>query len=401
MIAACEKNESIDVAEGSTENAAAAGDIIAQYPPEIGRDQQSLALEEEEELPPPDPVEEYINTCVSGLTLAEKIGQMFVCAFRYSEQGVTELNGAMKDAIHAYHIGGVVFFDENLRDKPQTRKLIAALQSESDIPLFVATDEEGGLVSRLAALGYERLPRAARIGSSGDSSRALEQGLKIAANLKELGFNLDFAPVADINTNKQNTVIGSRAFSDDAEIAGEMVGEFVNGLQSEGIIATLKHFPGHGDSKADTHYGAATVLHDMDRLNEKELVPFQMGIDAGAGFVMVGHISLPNITDNDDAAVFSEKIVTAILREQLGFAGIIITDALDMGAVVKYYSADEAAVKAVLAGTDILLMPQDLDLAFNGLLNAVESGEISESRIDESLNRILRMKARFGILAVN
>jgi len=397
LFAACVKNETVEVADESAENAAA-GDAITLSPVAVVSDQLALEIEEEEEPAPADPIEECINTCLSELSVAEKIGQMFICAFRDNELGVTEINGAMKDALSAFHVGGAVLFNENMRDKPQTQKLIADLQSASNIPLFIAVDEEGGVVSRLVALGYERLPRASRIGSSGDISLAFAQGAKIAANLKELGFNLNFAPVADLSTNKQNTVIGSRAFSDDPQIAGAMVREFVRGLQSEGMIATLKHFPGHGDSKEDSHYSVATVTHDLERLNEKELVPFNMGIEAGAGLVMVGHISAPNITGTDEAAVFSAQIVTAILREQLGFAGVIITDAMDMGAVVKYAGPAEAAVKAVLAGVDVLLMPQDLGLAFAGLLKAVENGEISESRIDESVKRILRMKARFGII---
>jgi beta-N-acetylhexosaminidase len=354
--------------------------------------------EPQEPEPPPDPMEEYINACLNELSLEEKIGQMFICAFRDTAQGVTEINGAMREALGSYHLGGVILFTENLRDKEQTKKLITNLQSASAIPLFIAMDEEGGIVSRLSALGYDKLPSASRIGSSGDNAQAFEQGRTIAANLKGLGINVDFAPVADINSNKQNTVIGSRAFSDDPEIAGEMVREFVKGLQGEGIIATLKHFPGHGDTKEDTHYGWASVTHDLARLTEQELVPFKMGIEAGAGFIMVGHISVPNVTGNDKAATFSQEIVTAILREQLGYSGVIITDALDMGAVVKYYEPAETAVQAVLAGVDILLMPQDVSLAFNGILKAVEDGEISESRIDESLSRILRTKALFGIV---
>lgn len=347
--------------------------------------------------PPVDPLDEYLSTCINEMSLEEKVGQMFMCAFRDRNQVLIEISDDMKNTVRDYHLGGVILFGENIHGEAQTRKLIADLQNESTIRLFVAVDEEGGAVSRLSALGYDKLPNASQIGLSGDSGQAFEQGLTIAASLKGLGFNLNFAPVADISTNNRNTVIGARAFSDDPEIAGEMVREFVRGLQGEGVIAALKHFPGHGDTNEDSHSGLAFVTHDMDRLNEKELVPFQMGIDAGTGFVMVGHISVPKVTGNDEPAIFSEKIVTEILREQLKFDGVIITDALDMGAVVKHYGSGETAVKAVVAGVDVLLMPQDLDAAFNAVLNAVQNGEVSESRIDESLRRILRTKALFDI----
>jgi beta-N-acetylhexosaminidase len=395
MLAACGDNKTTEFAEELKENAAA--DIITMYTPETATDSKA-PLEEEDEQLCAAPLEKYINTCLNELSLEEKIGQMFICAFRDNKEGVWSINDTIKDVIAAYHLGGAILFNENLHDKAQTKNFIADLQNDSNIPLFIAIDEEGGAVSRLGALGYERLPSASRIGSSGDSSMAFEQGSKIALNLKELGFNLDFAPVADISSNKRNTVIGARAFSDDPQIAAAMVQAFVRGLQEGGIIATLKHFPGHGGANGDTHYGPASIPHNMDMLKEKDLLPFQTGIDAGAGFVMVGHVSAPHVTGNDEAAIFSKKIVTSILREQMGFTGVIITDALDMGAVIKKYRADEAAVKAILAGVDILLMPQDLNLAFNGVLEAVASGEISESRLDESLSRILKMKARFGIL---
>ena len=339
-------------------------------------------------------IEKYIQE----MSLEEKAGQMFMCAFRDRSQGVTEINAYMRSTVNNYHPGGVILFSENISNEAQAKKLIGDLQNESRLPLFIAVDEEGGLVSRLKSLGGERLPDAAQVGRSGDFSQAFERGVTIAKSLQNLGFNVNFAPVADINTNSMNTVIGSRAFSPDPEIAGGMVSEFVRGLQGEGIAATLKHFPGHGDTKEDSHYGLASVTHDMDRLTEKELVPFQMGIDAGVGFVMIGHISVPSITGNDEPALFSEKIITGILRDKMKFNGVIVTDALDMGAVTRYYSPGETAVKAILAGVDILLMPQDLDAAYNAVLDAVRNGEISESRIDESVRRILEMKARFGVL---
>ena len=212
-------------------------------------------------------------------------------------------------------------------------------------------------------------------------------------------FNVDFAPVADIYSNPENTVIGDRAFGSTAELVSEMVPMAVKGLQSEGVLATLKHFPGHGDTADDSHNGYASSYKTMEELEQCEFLPFYAGIQSNVAFVMMGHISLPNLLDDETPASLSYEIVTEILREKLQFNGIIITDALNMGAIAQNYSSGEAAVMAVEAGVDMLLMPADFKTAYETLINSVQEGRISEERINESVLRILQTKRKMKKLS--
>ena len=213
----------------------------------------------------------------------------------------------------------------------------------------------------------------------------------------QLGFNLDFAPVADVNSNPNNTVIGSRAFGTDPEKVAEMVAACVKGFRDSGMVCTLKHFPGHGDTEEDSHYGEAKSWKTLDELRTCELRPFQAGIEAGASMIMVGHITLPNVTE-EIPATLSHDIVTGILREEMKYNGIIITDSMAMNAIANWYSSDEAAVKAIQAGCDMILMPYQLESAVNGIETAVNSGDITEERIEESVLRILKAKLEAGII---
>ena len=212
--------------------------------------------------------------------------------------------------------------------------------------------------------------------------------------MKELNFNVDFAPVADVFSNPENTVIGDRAFGSDPELVSEMVSMTVKGLQSEGVLATLKHFPGHGDTAEDSHSGYASSYRSLEELERCDFLPFRAGIEVDAAFVMAGHISLPNVLNDQTPASLSYEIVTELLRKKMQFNGIIITDALNMGAISQHYSSGEAAVMAVDAGVDMLLMPADFYAAYEALLNAVQEGRISQERIDESVLRILQTKEK-------
>jgi beta-N-acetylhexosaminidase len=267
--------------------------------------------------------------------------------------------------------------------------------------LFIGIDEEGGRVLRTRNLDVPRIPPAQKIGESGNVKQAYDAAEIIAGYLLPLGFNTNFAPVADVFSNPRNTVIGDRAFSADAKTAGNLVLGFTRGLLENNILPALKHFPGHGETLADSHFGIASTDKTLEELKECEFIPFQAGIDAGAPFVMTGHISTPNITGDNMPALFSSYLLRDILRGMLGFDGVIITDALNMGAVTKYYNSEETAVKAVIAGVDILLMPDNLEQAFAGIIKALESGEIPETRIDESVKRILTVKYEAGIIALD
>ena len=344
-------------------------------------------------MPEPDP----IATLLATMTLEEKLGQMFICAFRVDPdgKGITAVNEKSTAFIEHYGIGGVILFSENITGAEQISDYIAHMQALARIPLFIAIDEEGGRVTRTRSLDEPTIPPAAQIGQAGDTGLAYRYGADIADYLKLYGFNLDFAPDADVNANPHNPVIGDRSFSDDPVTAGKMASAFASGLTDHGIYAALKHFPGHGNTVKDSHHGIASVQSELDDMRSMELIPFQMGIDAGVPFVMVGHLSTPNVTGNYEPAIFSSFWVTDMLRNEMGFTGVAITDALDMGAVTQHYAPGEAAVKAVTAGIDILLMSESFDEAYNALLTEVTNGHITMERIDQSLTRILTAKMKF------
>ena len=279
--------------------------------------------------------------------------------------------------------------------------MIENIQSYSKLGLFIAVDEEGGKVARLSknpAMGTTVFPAMQEIGATGDTDRAYQVGHTIGTEIAEAGFNLDFAPVADVFSNPNNTVIGSRAFSSDPKTAADMVAACVKGFNDSGMLCTLKHFPGHGDTNADSHYGEAETGKTLEQLEACEFLPFEAGIKAGAPFVMIGHITAPNVISEAVPASLSHEMITGLLREQLGFDGIVITDSMSMKAITDQYSSGEAAVMALKAGADIILMPEDLRGAVDGVLDAIASGELSEERIDESVLRILGVKLSNGII---
>ena len=268
--------------------------------------------------------------------------------------------------------------------------------------LFLAVDEEGGTVSRVASndqMGATQFPPMGQIGATGETEQAYQVGYTIGQELRALGFNLDFAPVADVNSNPQNPVIGTRAFSSDAAVASQMVAAAVQGFTDGGVLCCLKHFPGHGDTATDSHLGYAQTDKTLEQMEQLEFLPFVSGIDAGAPLVMVGHITAPNVTDDGLPASLSHEIITGILRQQLGFQGVVTTDALNMGAITQAYTSGEAAVAALQAGVDLLLMPDDFHAAYDGVLAAVQDGTLSQARIDESVLRILNAKLDAGIIS--
>lgn len=346
---------------------------------------------------------------LDSMTLRERVLQMFIVT---PEQlaGVSGTGTVIRDseavgqAIQTTPVGGVIYFADNIVDPEQCTEMIAGLQSCAPTGLFIAVDEEGGTVARLgrnSAMGMTAFPSMQAIGDTGDPSGAYEVGLTIGSELGRYGFNLDFAPVTDVNSNPDNPVIGERAFSSDAQTAAEMVASCVQGFSDSGMLCTLKHFPGHGDTAADSHLGAAETGKTLEELEACELLPFRSGIRAGAAFVMVGHIAAPNVTGDQTPASLSYEITTELLREELGFVGVAVTDSMQMRAVTDQYGAGEAAVRAIQAGIDIILMPEDLDQAVEGVLDAVRSGEIPGDRIDESVLRILTVKLEQGIIPLN
>jgi beta-N-acetylhexosaminidase len=272
------------------------------------------------------------------------------------------------------------------------------MQTRAEIPLFVSIDEEGGRVSRLGNLG-SGYASAYSIGKTGDPAKARDQAFRMGKELLGLGFNMDFAPVADIWSNPANTVIGDRAYGTSPEEVSPMVAAAVEGFAEAGILSVIKHFPGHGDTAEDSHLERAIFKHDADRLESFEFLPFKAGIDAGADGVMVGHIALPEVTGVNAPADFLPEMMIAALREKLGFNGLIVTDALDMGGITEEFGSAEAALRAFEAGADILLLPADPDAAFTAVLEACKSSEILMARLDDSARRILSAKEKAGIMS--
>lgn len=308
--------------------------------------------------------------------------------------GVTMLTDAMRETLQAYPVGGICQFGKNITDPEQLAQFNADLQAASRTPLFIAVDEEGGAVARLAnhpAFDLPQYESAAAVGASGDPADAGAMGQTIGAYLKEYGFNMDFAPDADVNTNPDNPIIGTRAFSSDAATAAEMAAAAADGLRTSGILPTLKHFPGHGDTAEDSHTALAVTYKTLDELQACELLPF--AADTGLHAVMVGHIAAPNVTGDGTPATLSPQLVALIPDAE---NTLIVTDSLAMDAITAAYTPGEAAVQALQAGCDVLLMPNSLPEAYAAVLEAVQNGTISEERLDRSVNKILLYKQQFA-----
>ncbi|MDR0987231.1 MAG: glycoside hydrolase family 3 protein [Ruminococcus sp.] len=314
------------------------------------------------------------------MTLEDKVYQMMVISA-----------SEVKD--DSINFGGIVYFKKDIGTIAETQAKLEAAKSGKKIPPLLAVDEEGGRVSRLKdlypELGYEPLPPMAEITDDGTKT-----GQTLADVLNKVGFNTDFAPVADVGQDSE--AIGNRAFSTDPEIASEKVTNVVKALASRNIISSLKHFPGHGSALADTHEGMSITEKSREGFETVDFLPFEAGIKAGADMIMTAHITAPSLDPESVPATFSKPILTDILRGQLGFEGVIITDALGMGAVAEMGA--EGCIKAIEAGVDILLMPVDYTAAKDAIIEAVNSGRISEERINESVLRILKMKEKHGLI---
>ena len=304
----------------------------------------------------------------------------------------TQAGNGTQEALSQYAVGGLIYFGQNILDKEQITAMLANTASMSNYPIFLAVDEEGGDVSRVANSKVEvtKVDDMASVGAGGDASLAAEAGETIGSYLKEIGFNVDFAPVADVAG--EDSALGNRSFGSDPQMVGEMVASAVGGIEGMGVSACLKHFPGLGSTSEDTHDGRVEITKSIDEMRASDFVPFSAGIEAGADFVMVSHATAPALDEDNVPSSLSKKVITDILRGELGFEGVVITDALDMTAITDYYTPEEAAVMALEAGVDMLLMPEDFEKAYEAVLAAVQEGTISEERINESLNRIYRVK---------
>lgn len=396
---------------------APAGDTQSLPQPSAAPSKPSAGPEQTATPQPETPQQAELSRAVAGrlagMTLREKVGQMFFVRpdaldpAQEQEQiddadadGVTALTDAMSAVLADYPVGGVVLFGKNITGPQQLTDLAGQLHAAMDTPLLIAVDEEGGAVARLAnhpAFDLPRYESAAAVAAAGGAQAVQQMYAEIGGYLDSYGIDLDFAPDADVNTNPDNPVIGTRAFSSDPQTAAGMVAAAVEGFADTGVLCCVKHYPGHGDTAEDSHKSLAATHKTWAELAACELLPFQAGVRAGADLVMAGHIAAPEVTGEDTPASLSPQLVGSI-RTGLGFSGAIVTDSLAMEGITGLYSAGEAAVLAVQAGADILLMPNGLTEAFDAVVAAVEEGTIPESRIDESAARVLALKEKRGLI---
>jgi beta-N-acetylhexosaminidase len=341
---------------------------------------------------PKDPIQEQIKN----MTLDEKIGQMVVVGI----DGYT-IDDKTVSMIKDNHVGGFILFGKNIKSTTQMVELLNSLKQANGVnktPLFLSVDEEGGRITRMPK-ELKRIPTNKRIGLVNNKEFSYKIGSVIGEEIGTIGFNMNYSPVLDINSNPKNPVIGDRSFGSEPELVGDLGVQTMKGLQSQNVISVVKHFPGHGDTDVDSHIGLPIINYDIERLKEFELIPFKEAINSGADAVMIAHILLPKI-DKDSPASLSRKIITDILREELNFDGVVITDDMTMGAIIKNYNIGDAAIKSVNAGADIVLVCHGNDrklLVINSLKSAVEDGVMSQERIDESVYRILKLKEKYKI----
>lgn len=351
--------------------------------------------QEEEVMTPPTTVAEYLNL----MTLEEKIYQLFIVSPESlaGNRAIKVADETLKDALREKPVGGFIYFAYNLIDEVQTTEMLqTTTQYGYDVegmPLFLCVDEEGGRVARINNNPAFIVPEVEAMANINTTEDARNTGAIIGEYLKRMGFNWNFAPVADVLTIADN-IIGDRSFGSEAQQVKELAVALADGLKSQGIMSTFKHFPGHGATQGDTHEGYSLVDKNYEELKQAELIPFAAAQDAAVDAIMVAHVSVPKIIGDNTPCTLSEVMITDILRGDLRYEGLVITDAMSMGAIVNNYTCAEATVKAIEAGVDVILMPQDLDEAVEGIKQAIKAGRLTEERINESVRRILEAKIK-------
>src|SRR5580700_7689073 len=349
--------------------------------------------------------EKWAEKTLHKLSTQEKVGQLFMLWVRAQFlNDESDVYVQLREAIDKYHVGAFAMTIPNdngmlVKSEPyEATMLLNHLQKESKLPLLFAADFERGLAMRLN--GTTVFPHAMAFGAAGKLEYAENFGRITAQESRAVGIHWNFFPVADVNSNPVNPVINTRSFGEDPQQVGQLVAAYIKGAHEGGMLVTAKHFPGHGDTATDSHLGGAEVTGDRARLDAVELPPFKHAIDAGVDAVMVAHVTVPALDPEPNrVATTSRAIVTGLLKEDMGFKGIVVTDALDMAGLTRLYAKDigRAAVESFQAGNDMLIIPANLDASYRSVLEAVESGEISRQRLDQSVHKILELKASLGL----
>ncbi|SFG15411.1 beta-N-acetylhexosaminidase [Halobacillus alkaliphilus] len=352
---------------------------------------------------------DLVAHALENMTMEEKVGQMLMPDFRkWDGENVTKMLPEIEEQVKKYHLGGVILFRENVVTTEQTAELVSDYQAAAEkYGLLMTIDQEGGIVTRLQS-GTD-FPGNMALGATRSEEITQNVGQAIGEELSSLGINMNLAPVMDVNNNPDNPVIGVRSFGGNPELVAQMGVAYTKGLQETGVAATAKHFPGHGDTAVDSHLGLPEVPHDKERLKEVELYPFQKAMDAGIDAVMTAHVTFPKIDDTKVIskkdgteialpATLSEKVLTGLMREEMGYEGVVITDALNMNAIQDHFGPVDAVIRSINAGTDIVLMPVGLEKVANGIYDAIDSGDIPMDTINDSVKRILTLKLNRGII---
>lgn len=367
--------------------------IITEEPePEEEVEQEPEPEQTREEL-----LEEMVTNMIADMTLEDKVAGLFIVTPESltGQSTVTKAGDGTKEALEKYPVGGIVYFKQNITSSDQVKEMIDNTVSFCRYPLFIAVDEEGGDVARVQqGLKLDKTPTAKELGEENNTTTTFDNYSTIGQYLAEYGFNLDFAPVGDVLTNPDNKAIGDRAFGTDADTVSNMVVSAIGGLKEQNIVTCIKHFPGQGDADGDTHQTLASTSRTRAEMEECEFKPFKAAIENGVDMIMVGHLSADALMEEKLPCSLSKEVMTELLRGELGYDGVIITDSMSMAAVSDYYGADEAAIKALKAGADMILMPEDFQLAYDGVIAAVNDGTIDVHRIDDSLARVYKVKYR-------
>lgn len=368
---------------------------------QILESEEPIVMEQSGEKPEEPTQEELLETMIeeqiAAMTLEEKAAGLFIVSPE-SITGVTtavQAGDGTREALEKYAVGGIIYSSKNIQSSDQLKSMISNTRSFSRYPLFIAVEEEGGSVSRIAGSGLaQKVDSADKIGQTALPENAYEAGVFVGDYLSALGFDVNLAPVADLKKN-QDSYLKDRTYGTDAAAVCPFVTEMMRGLQEQEVTACLKYFPGTGSADADVRSQISAGRSTAEEFRKEEFQVFQAGIDAGAKMIMVGHMAAPSLTGDQTPCSMSEEVVSGILRKELGFEGVIISDAMNSAAITGYYSSDQAAISSMKAGCDMILLPENFTAAYEAVLQAVREGVISEERINDSLTRIYRIKFQY------